>query len=133
MIHQRQNKFKMPIYIDGKFSSWHYWGFCDEIEKGAFVSPHSDYRSCPSFEYIGIQDIEGVDIYEEDLVSVVFPDTPHAKGRTIIGIIEYDAVGARFQINEIVNDDDCYDYHNIHEDLSIKVIGHNLFKKKSVK
>ena len=47
-------------------------------------------------------------------------------GVIIRGYIEYDKVGAKFEINEIKNGEGGWAYHNIQEGLQIKVVGHIL-------
>ncbi len=59
----REVKFRMPLLEYGKFKEWFYWGFID----GDFITPHSAYRKCPSFQFTGLTDKNGKEIYEGDI------------------------------------------------------------------
>lgn len=64
-----QKEFRMPIFKEGKFRDWHYWGFMtDEFGYPEFVSPHHDYRHYPSMSFTGLLDIHHKKIYEGDIV-----------------------------------------------------------------
>ena len=63
---QRKIKFRMPILNpDNSFKEWFYWGFDDD---GQFISPHSKYRKCHSYEAIGLFDRGGNEIFEGDIL-----------------------------------------------------------------
>ena len=60
----KELRFKQPrLNIRGEFIDWFYWGFTNE---GGFTSPVKLHL--PNFQYIGLQDMNGVDIYDKDKV-----------------------------------------------------------------
>ena len=81
-----------PEYIKSS-NKFHYWGYVDKC----FVSPlGKNYCDCDSEQFTGLQDINGVDICEGDIVDgVLYKDySVH------IGKINYDFSGYRIVTKE---------------------------------
>jgi len=84
-------------------------------------------------QYVGNVAVDSGELWLNDIVSFKLPDTPNYKGYTSVGVIEWDEVGARYVINEVREGELGWDYHNIHEDIKIEIIGnttdnHDLLK-----
>lgn len=62
----REMKFRMPIFENGKFKQWHYWGWCGIEDE--FISPHQGYRKSPSYQFTGLKDKNDKDIYEGSII-----------------------------------------------------------------
>lgn len=86
-MQQREIKFRMPEIINGKFAGWFYWGFCGEAE-GEFIGPHSKYRQSPCFQYTGMRDRDGNEIYEGDILKWV-SSNPFSLGDVRTVLVEY--------------------------------------------
>lgn len=56
-------KFRQPIYVDGKFSKWHYWGPSGD----GFVGPHNGNNR--HYQFTGEKDRYGEEIYEGSNIS----------------------------------------------------------------
>lgn len=59
---QREFKFREPLYSDGKFTRWHYWGFIDDN----FIGPVHLTRK--HYQFTGRNDEKGAEIYEGDIL-----------------------------------------------------------------
>lgn len=63
----REVKFRQPIFENGKFSRFHYWGFVRDGEFTGVVSPIEDARK-NSQQFTGLLDRNGREIYEGDVI-----------------------------------------------------------------
>lgn len=59
----REIKFRQPVFIDGKFDRFHYWGFMDD----GFIAPIGDYKN-KGGQFTNLKDKNGVEIFESDYI-----------------------------------------------------------------
>jgi len=74
-------RFRQALYdVDGKFVEWHYWGFWDQGLFLTFFAPARDPETAQenSYQFIDdLQDNDGNDIYENDIVELHNPNETH--------------------------------------------------------
>ena len=63
----REIKFRQPLFLNGKFHKFHYWGFLREDEFAGVVPPIDEAKK-NSQEYTGLKDKDGKEIYEGDII-----------------------------------------------------------------
>ena len=86
----REIKFRQPLFDNGKFKNWHYWGF---ISEGKFVGVAIGDKTIQeakktSQQFTGLYDKNGKDIFEGDILS-------NGYGKALI-VFEHGKFGLKF-------------------------------------
>ena len=103
---EREYKFRQPVFDDsGVFKKWHYWGFMPDCETGdiCFFSPYSqELFRFNSQQYTGLNDSEGTDIYDGDIVLFT-----NAAKVTRCCMVEWGGIVPGFMLQDIYNEHWC--------------------------
>ena len=99
----RAIKFRQPIFLNGKFHNWHYWGF---VHRGEFTGPigHAEKALEDSRQFIDRFDKNGKEVYRGDVVVFKYNpgnNNPIFKGREYNALVEWDSCNPCFVLVEI--------------------------------
>ena len=133
----RETKFRQPIWMDGKFAYWHYWGF---VKRGEFTGPgyHAEKALEESQQFTGRRDSKrteefpkGQEIYAGDKV-VLKNNWMQIQKMELIGEVIYGCAAYGIKVEQVCIWDkynvpspemnDIYWFLNI-VDKDIEVIG----------
>ena len=89
MTEGRGIKYRQPIFADGKFLEWHYWGFIKQPYGLIFAAPITGHKSMEeireeSNQFIGVKDKTGKEFCLDDIIT---------KNGRYFSIIEYESGG----------------------------------------
>ena len=99
----REIEFRQPVFIDGEFERWHYWGF---IRDGHFNGPLPPLGEAQekSQRLIGLKDKHGKGIYEGDKVKGNRISGNYAGnwgvGRDYEGVVEFQNASFRIALKK---------------------------------
>jgi len=115
MIYEDTTPYSFEMYLDGSFCIHRYDKRSDGKKEHWYVEDSENYEL---MQYIGIKDKNGKEIYEGDIICVVFRDTKPFKDNYTIVVEEY-GINVFHVGDWSVEEDECEVIGNIYENQEL--------------
>jgi hypothetical protein len=98
----REIKFRQPVFHNGDFIRFHYWGF---IGDGSFVGAIPPLRKAQkdSQQFTNLRDSKGTEIYEGDIINMSEPQYHWSQNKAVYWLEDRFTIGQHAPLTGIRN------------------------------